>query len=68
MSLQTYAVYTRCSHCGIYDRSPHWCALCGKPKDGSAAAVSNIRLAIPPEEPAAERGKRGVAGKTKTTP
>jgi hypothetical protein len=31
--VKTYAVYTRCDHCGIYDRDPHWCDLCGRPKD-----------------------------------
>lgn len=37
MAVQTYAVYTRCNQCGVYDRDPDWCALCGRPKDGRAA-------------------------------
>jgi hypothetical protein len=35
MSLQLYAVYARCTHCGIYDRDPEWCVMCGKPKNGA---------------------------------
>jgi hypothetical protein len=49
MALQTYSVYTRCTHCGIYDNDPDWCTLCVKPKDqtGQAAPV--------PESPAADQ-------------
>jgi hypothetical protein len=32
MSPKTYAIYTRCDHCGVYDRDPNWCDLCAKPK------------------------------------
>jgi hypothetical protein len=31
--LETYAGYTRCQHCGIYDSDPHWCDLCGVRKE-----------------------------------
>jgi hypothetical protein len=41
MALQLYAVYARCTHCGIYDRDPEWCALCGRPKDGAGAPRGN---------------------------
>ncbi len=37
MAVQTYAVYTRCNQCGVYDRDPDWCALCARPKDGRDA-------------------------------
>jgi hypothetical protein len=37
MAVQTYAVYTRCNQCGVYDRDPDWCALCGRHKDGRGA-------------------------------
>ena len=30
--MQTYTIYTRCDHCGVYDRDKDWCALCQKPK------------------------------------
>ncbi len=30
--VKIYAGYTRCDHCGIYDRDPLWCELCGKSK------------------------------------
>jgi hypothetical protein len=30
--LNTYACYTRCERCGVYDRDAEWCELCGKPK------------------------------------
>ena len=33
MPVQTYAVYTRCNQCGVYDRDPDWCALCARPKE-----------------------------------
>lgn len=32
MALKTYACYTRCERCGVYDRNAEWCTLCGKPK------------------------------------
>ena len=46
MALQLYAIYARCNHCGIYDRNPQWCVLCGRAKDGSAgtAPVPPVRL------------------------
>ena len=31
--LETYAGYTRCRHCGIYDSDPRWCDLCGMRKE-----------------------------------
>lgn len=31
---KTYAGYTRCEHCGIYDSDPEWCDLCGTTKHG----------------------------------
>jgi len=31
-TLKTYAGYTRCEHCGIYDSDPEWCDLCGSSK------------------------------------
>jgi hypothetical protein len=37
MAVQTYAVYTRCNQCGVYDRDPGWCDLCGRPKEGRGA-------------------------------
>jgi ribosomal protein L37E len=40
MAVQTYAVYTRCNQCGVYDREAGWCALCGRPKDGRGAPAS----------------------------
>jgi len=30
--MRTYTIYTQCEHCGVYDRDPKWCALCGRPK------------------------------------
>lgn len=33
-TLKTYAGYTRCEHCGIYDSDPDWCDLCGTTKRG----------------------------------
>ncbi len=30
---KTYSIYTRCDHCGVYDRDPAWCALCGRKKE-----------------------------------
>jgi hypothetical protein len=52
MSLQTYAVYTRCSHCGIYDKDSQWCALCGRPKDanGNGTPRAASRQTIRTEE------------------
>jgi len=38
MAVQTYAGYTRCDHCGIYDWDPHWCDLCQMPKDRNASS------------------------------
>ena len=32
-ALETYAGYTRCQHCGIYDSDPRWCDLCGMRKE-----------------------------------
>ncbi len=37
---KTYAVYTRCDHCGIYDRDPDWCDLCQKRKDAGHGAAA----------------------------
>jgi hypothetical protein len=34
--LKTYSIYTQCVHCGVYDRDPAWCDLCGKPKEASS--------------------------------
>jgi hypothetical protein len=34
--LKTYSVYTQCQHCGVYDRDPAWCDLCGRPKEATA--------------------------------
>jgi len=31
--MKTYAIYTQCDHCGVYDRDPQWCALCQRPKE-----------------------------------
>ena len=33
VGLETYAGYTRCQHCGIYDTDPRWCDLCGMRKE-----------------------------------
>jgi hypothetical protein len=30
--MRTYTIYSQCEHCGVYDRDPEWCTLCGKPK------------------------------------
>lgn len=49
MALQIYSVYTRCNHCGIYDRDPRWCTLCVKPKDQPGQAAPG------PESPAADQ-------------
>ncbi len=37
MALKTYSIYTQCARCGVYDRDPAWCDLCGKPKQTSVA-------------------------------
>jgi hypothetical protein len=37
MALKTYMCYTRCDHCGVYDRDPQWCDLCGRPKEARSA-------------------------------
>jgi len=50
MALQTYSVYTRCVHCGIYDKDPRWCTLCVKPKDQAGQAAPG------PASPAADQG------------
>jgi hypothetical protein len=31
--MRTYTIYTQCDHCGVYDRDPKWCLLCGKRKE-----------------------------------
>jgi len=36
--VNTYAGYVQCNHCAVYDSDPHWCALCGKPKEVGQAA------------------------------
>ncbi len=36
--LKTYSVYVQCPHCGVYDRDPAWCDLCGKPKEAAGRA------------------------------
>ena len=33
LGVETYAGYTRCHHCGIYDSDPYWCDLCGMRKE-----------------------------------
>ncbi len=33
-SNKIYSIYTRCDHCGVYDRDPAWCESCGRPKTG----------------------------------
>jgi hypothetical protein len=33
LGVETYAGYTRCQHCGIYDSDPRWCDLCGMRKE-----------------------------------
>jgi hypothetical protein len=45
-TLETYAGYTRCARCGIYDRHPAWCNLCGKPKDPGLTVAD-----VPPPPP-----------------
>jgi len=30
--MNTYAGYTQCGYCGVYDRDDRWCSLCRKPK------------------------------------
>ncbi len=37
MALKRYSIYTQCARCGVYDRDPVWCDLCGKPKQIAAA-------------------------------
>ena len=50
MALQVYAVYTRCTHCGVYDKDVHWCALCGRSKDGGVVRAEPVHA--PPVPPA----------------
>ncbi len=38
---KVYAGYFRCCHCGIYDSNPHWCDLCGRPKDARVRGVDS---------------------------
>jgi hypothetical protein len=50
MALKMYAgYYTRCDHCGIYDRDPGWCVLCAKPKEAGRKAAPAQRPASPSE-------------------
>ena len=68
MALQLYAIYARCNHCGIYDRNPQWCVLCGRAKDGSAgtAPVPPVRLeakrTAPKSRPAKKSGLSRAPG------
>ena len=41
--LETYAGYTRCHHCGIYDSNLGWCDLCGMRKEIQRAVNRNGR-------------------------
>ncbi|HXN48785.1 MAG TPA: hypothetical protein VN893_19195 [Bryobacteraceae bacterium] len=61
MPVQTYAVYTRCSQCGVYDRDPGWCTLCGRPKEGRAAPECQ---APAPDGPAIGSRKRSMREET----
>ncbi|HEX8983961.1 MAG TPA: hypothetical protein VF767_00965 [Bryobacteraceae bacterium] len=65
MALQLYAIYTRCNHCGVYDRNPQWCVLCGRAKDGSAGLAP-----APPVKPEARRPapKARTAKKKRSAP
>ena len=63
MVVQTYAGYTRCDHCGIYDRDPHWCDLCQMPKDrnvSSGQTEPRSDLAKLRRQPRPEASDRGV--------
>ena len=41
MALKTYMCYTRCDHCGVYDRDPQWCDLCRRPKEARSVRRQN---------------------------
>lgn len=56
MRLEVYAGYTRCQHCGVFDRDPEWCDLCARPKDASAPT----RRKPPSDGAGAERKERGA--------
>lgn len=58
MPLKTYSVYTRCELCGVYDRHPYWCDLCGRPKDGSRGPAPEPD----PEPPPKARKSRPLNG------
>ena len=42
-ALETYAGYTRCQHCGIYDSDPRWCDLCGMCKERQGPVDRKVR-------------------------
>jgi hypothetical protein len=44
LGLETYAGYTRCQHCGIYDSDPRWCDLCGMGKEIQRIVDRNGRV------------------------
>lgn len=47
MALKTYMCYTRCDHCGVYDRDPQWCDLCGRPKEARSPKPRGRRAGAP---------------------
>jgi hypothetical protein len=57
MPLKTYACYTRCERCGLYDRDTAWCKLCGKSKR-AAQNFSGVGQTSASRSDTAEAGPR----------
>jgi hypothetical protein len=40
--VKTYAGYTQCERCGVYDSDPRWCDLCMAPKDRNSPVGGRV--------------------------